>query len=119
MLTIPRSTGGLSVWFRSWIRPFAATNVPLDAGGVWMKRTSGAGAQWKYLYRTMDTSGRTIDFLLTARRDAAAALRFFRKAIRHHGEPEVVTIDKSGANTAALAMLSADKPEKKPLPSGR
>ncbi|CNI73953.1 transposase [Yersinia frederiksenii] len=59
--------------------------------------------QWKYLYRAVDTTGQTIDFLLTARRDAAAALRFFRKAIRQHGEPEVATIDKSGANIAALA----------------
>ncbi|MGE4686765.1 IS6 family transposase [Yersinia enterocolitica] len=66
--------------------------------------------QWKYLYRAVDTAGQTIDFLLTAKRDAAAALRFFRKAIRHHGEPEVVTIDKSGANTAALTTLNADKP---------
>ncbi|RJT29454.1 IS6 family transposase [Rahnella woolbedingensis] len=65
--------------------------------------------QWRYLYRAVDTSGQTIDFLLTAKRDAAAALRFFRKAIRHHGEPEVVTIDKSGANTAALATLNAGK----------
>ena len=67
--------------------------------------------QWKYLYRAVDTAGQTIDFLLTAKRDAAAALRFFRKAIRHHGEPEVVTIDKSGANTTALATLNVDKPE--------
>ncbi|ULH11493.1 IS6 family transposase [Serratia marcescens] len=67
--------------------------------------------QWKYLYRAVDTAGQTIDFLLTARRDAAAALRFFRKAIRHHGEPAVVTIDKSGANTAALTTLNADKPD--------
>ena len=66
--------------------------------------------QWKYLYRAVDSEGQTIDFLLTARRDAAATLRFFRKAIRHHGEPEVVTIDKSGANTVALATLNADKP---------
>ncbi|MDA5550400.1 DDE-type integrase/transposase/recombinase, partial [Yersinia massiliensis] len=34
-----------------------------------------------------------------------------RKAIRYHNEPEVVTIDKSGANTAALATLNADKAE--------
>ncbi|KLR21082.1 integrase [Enterobacter hormaechei subsp. hoffmannii] len=67
--------------------------------------------QWKYLYRAVDTAGQTIDFLLTTRRDAAAALRFFRKAIRHHGEPEVVTIDKSGANIAALGTLNADKTE--------
>ncbi|CNK18902.1 IS1327 transposase [Yersinia aldovae ATCC 35236] len=53
--------------------------------------------QWKYLYRAVGTSGQTIDFLLTAKRDATAALRFFRKAIRHHGKPEVVTIDKNSA----------------------
>jgi len=67
--------------------------------------------QWKYLYRAVDSNGQTIDFLLTAKRDTAAALRFFRKAIRHHGEPEVVTIDKSGANTAALATLNAGIPD--------
>ncbi|WP_447889757.1 DDE-type integrase/transposase/recombinase, partial [Serratia fonticola] len=50
----------------------------------------------------------TIDVLLAAK--TAATLRFFRKAIRHHGEPEVVTIDKSGANTAALVTLNVDKP---------
>ncbi|WON76813.1 IS6 family transposase [Serratia sp. UGAL515B_01] len=71
--------------------------------------------QWKYLYRAVDTQGQTIDFLLTAKRDAAAALRFFRKAIRHHGEPEVVTLDKSGANTAALATLNADKAEEESI----
>lgn len=71
--------------------------------------------QWKYLYRAVDTAGQTIDFLLTARRDAAAALRFFRKAIRHHDEPETVTIDESGANTAALATLNAGKPEEEAI----
>lgn len=71
--------------------------------------------QWKYLYRAVDTAGQTIDFLLTAKRDAAAALRFFRQAIRYHGEPEVVTIDKSGANTAALATLNAEKPDEETI----
>ena len=49
--------------------------------------------------------------MLTAKRGTAAALRFFSKAIRQHGEPEVVTIDKSGANTAALATVNANKSE--------
>lgn len=71
--------------------------------------------KWKYLYRAVDTDGQTIDFLLTAKRDAAAALRFFRKAIRHHGEPEVVTIDKSGANTAALTTFNADRPDEESI----
>lgn len=71
--------------------------------------------QWKYLYRVVDTSGQMIDLPLTARRDAAAALRFFRKATRHHGEPEVVTIDKSGANTAVLTTLNAGKPDEETI----
>ena len=66
------------------------------------------GGQWKYLYRAVDKLGQTVDFLLTAHRDLAAARRFFERAIDLHGEPESVTIDKSGANTAAVRGLIAD-----------
>ncbi|WP_156747667.1 DDE-type integrase/transposase/recombinase, partial [Methylosinus sp. 3S-1] len=37
-----------------------------------------------------------------------AALRFLRKAIGQHGEPEKITIDKSGANTAAIERYNAE-----------
>ena len=43
--------------------------------------------QWKYLYRAVDKAGETIDFLLTAKRDKKAAMRFFEKAIQAHGIP--------------------------------
>jgi putative transposase len=51
--------------------------------------------QWKYLYRAVDKEGRTIDFLLTAKRDRKAAKRFFNKAIKSSGVPEKINIDKA------------------------
>ena len=66
------------------------------------------GGQWKYLYRAVDKSGDTVDFLLRARRAKVAALPYFEKAIRNNGEPETVTIDRSGANLAALDALNAE-----------
>ncbi len=49
-----------------------------------------------------------MDFLLTAKRDRKASLRFLRKAIGHHGVPEKIAIDKSGANTAAIESYNAE-----------
>ena len=64
--------------------------------------------EWKYLYRAVDRNGDTVDFLLRARRDQAAARAFLERAIDLHGVPEKITIDKSGANTAAIQSIQAD-----------
>jgi transposase-like protein len=64
--------------------------------------------QWKYLYRAVDKSGDTVDFLLTAKRDLAAARRYLERAINLHGLPDKITIDKSGANTAAIRSVNDD-----------
>ncbi|WP_087740496.1 IS6 family transposase, partial [Paraburkholderia piptadeniae] len=63
--------------------------------------------EWRYLYRAVDKAGNTVDFLLRARRDKAAARAYFEKAIDQNGEPETVTIDKSGSNLAALQAINA------------
>jgi putative transposase len=68
----------------------------------------GSSGQWQYRYRAVDKDGQTIDFLLTARRDKQAALRCFKKAVRQHGLPDKVTIDKSGANPAAVEALNEE-----------
>jgi putative transposase len=65
--------------------------------------------QWKYLYRALDKAGNTVDFLLRAHRDKAAARRYFEKAIDRNSEPETITVDKGGANLAALEALNADR----------
>ena len=49
-----------------------------------------------------------MDFLLTAKRDLAAARRYLERAINLHGLPEKITIDKSGANTAAIKSIKSD-----------
>lgn len=64
--------------------------------------------QWKYLYRAVDKAGQPVDFFLTAICDKKAALRLLKQAIRQHGRPTKVTIDQSGANTAALIALDSD-----------
>jgi putative transposase len=68
-----------------------------DAGGA-LKAPASAG----------DAPRDGAGFLLTARRDVAAARRFFERAIGQHEVPEKITIDKSGANTAAVHDLIAD-----------
>ena len=65
--------------------------------------------QWKFLYRAVDKEGNTVDFLLRTHRDKAAARRYFEKAIDQNGEPETITVDKSGANLAALEALNAGR----------
>jgi len=64
--------------------------------------------QWYYLYRAVDKTGQTIDFLLTAQRDEQAAKRFLTKAIRRHGVPEKITIDGSAANEAAIKSYNEE-----------
>ena len=82
---------------------------------VLRKHERPVGASWRmdetynklkgictYLYRAVDKEGKTVDFLLTAKRDKAAALGLFEKAMQASGVPQKVTMDNSGANKAAM-----------------
>ena len=64
----------------------------------------------KFLYRAVDSTGQTIDFLLTAKRDAAAAKRFFRKALSSPGNPvpRVINVDRNPAFPAAVEALKTE-----------
>ena len=55
----------------------------------------------------MDKLGRTVDFLLSERRDVAAAKRFFSKAMREHGTPRGITLDAYAASHRAITELKS------------
>jgi len=63
--------------------------------------------RWTYLYRAVDSRGQTIDFLLSAKRDTAAAKRFFRKALAqpHTVNPRTITVDKNPAYPKAVTEM--------------
>ncbi len=68
--------------------------------------------QWKYLYLGVDHDGDKIDFLLRAKTDCAAARRFLEHAIDLHGVPVKITIEKRGANTAAIKSMAVSSPNR-------
>jgi transposase, IS6 family len=64
----------------------------------------------KHLYRAVDLTGQTIDFLLTAKRGADAAKRFFRRVFHSPANPipRVINIDKNAAYPAAIKQLKRE-----------
>ena len=63
------------------------------------------------MYRAVDSVGNTLDFLLSAKRDALAAKRFFRKTLKafHTSPPRVITVDKNPAYPKTIKELIAAK----------
>jgi transposase, IS6 family len=66
--------------------------------------------KWTYLYRAVDSAGASIDFLLSARRDAAAAKRFFQKALSspNHPTPRVINVDKNPSYPPVVEALKSE-----------
>ena len=74
------------------------SNRPPTVGGR-TSPTSGSRASGANLYRAVDSSGATLDFLLSAERDAAAAKRFLAKALgrQNHPVPRIINSDGHAA----------------------
>ena len=89
---------------RRWSR-YART-----VGGSWRcdETYIKVNGRWTYLYRAVDKQGRTVDFRLSERRDVAAAKAFFRKSMKHHGAPRVITLDAYAASHRAVRELKSD-----------
>ena len=62
-----------------------------------------------YLWRAVDQDGEVVDVYLQARRDGAAAKRFFRRLLRSHGgEPRKIVTDKLRSYRVARRELMPD-----------
>jgi transposase, IS6 family len=63
--------------------------------------------QWMYLYRAVDSQGKTLDFWLSSTRDGEAAKQFLLKtlAASHTSSPRVINVDKNAAYPKAFNEL--------------
>jgi IS6 family transposase len=77
--------------------------------------------QWKYLYRAVDSDGKTIEFMLSAKRDAKAAKLFFKKILKasHSSNPRVINVDKNAAYPPAVSVLKEDGTLRNPASCAR
>jgi len=65
-----------------------------------------------YLWRAVDHEGEVLECFVTKRRDRKAALKFLRKKMKRHGNPQIFMTDKLRSYGAAMKVIgSADKQE--------
>ncbi len=96
-----------------WVQRF--TPLLIDAarpcrhavGGRWLVDETyvKVAGKWRYVYRAVDQHGQVIDVFVSARRDIAAARRFFRTALAAHGEPDEVVTDLAQALETVIEEL--------------
>ncbi len=78
-----------------------------SVGGSWrMDETYvRVRGEWMYLYRSVDKAGKTVEFLLSRKRDVNAAKVFLRKAMKGQRTPTKITLDAYAASHRAVADL--------------
>jgi transposase-like protein len=68
--------------------------------------------RWPYLYRVVDREGKTVDFLLRAKRDVAAPKAFFRRTFRRQGSlPHKITLEGYQASHRAVREVLGEHPD--------
>jgi DDE domain len=115
-----RSRGSLTIWFTAkavadWrAQPRATPGGQRHYSDLAIETPTYVKikGRWTYLYPAVDTEGKTVDFLLRAKRDAAAAKAFFRLAFRRQGRlPLKITLDGYQASHRAAKEALDEHPE--------
>jgi transposase-like protein len=98
-------------WVQRYVPEFEKrrSQYARPVGGSWRSDETSikVNGRWTYLYRAVDTQGHTVDFLLSEKRDVAAAKRFFRKAMKNQATPRVITLDAYVASQRAITELKS------------
>jgi putative transposase len=97
---------------------------PLFAAELRKRRVSGMrSSRWRwhldevfvkingelhYLWRAVDHEGEVLESFVTKSRDKKAALKFMKKTLKRHGEPEVFVTDGLRSYGAALKAMGRD-----------
>ena len=85
-------------WIQRYVPEFEKrwNRFACKAGGSWRVDETYVKIKgcWTYLYRAVDSNGQSVDFLLRAKRDVAAAKAFFRRAFESQRSlPRAITLD--------------------------
>lgn len=87
-------------------------HLRMSGTSFWVDETYiKVGKSCKYLYRAIDSTGNTIEFMLSAKRDISAAKRFFKKMMRadHRRLPFSINVDKHASYPDAFAASQAGR----------
>lgn len=88
------------------LAPMPVTETPTDRSWRMDETYIKVQGEWVYLYRAVDKLGKTLDFMLSKRRNKTAATKFFARALEVNGLPRKIVIDRSGANTAGITAVN-------------
>jgi transposase-like protein len=85
-------------WIQRYVPEFEKrwNRFARQAGGSWRVDETYVKikGRWTYLCRAVGKAGKTVDFLLRAKRDVAAAKAFFRRSFKSQGRlPQKITLD--------------------------
>ncbi len=91
--------------------PFIANTAgrrkaPVDRSWRMDETCINVKGEWVYLYRAADKLGKTLDFMLSKRRNKSAATKFFAQALEVNGLLQKTVIDRSEANTAGITAIN-------------
>src|ERR1022692_839438 len=101
---------GSSTSSSNWPPELAASTVSPPNSCEPIERPSRVATLSCHLYRAIDSAGATIDFLLSALRDAGAAKQLFRKALNSpsHPQPRIINTDLAPIYGSAIPDIKKE-----------